>query len=651
MPDTTEPAAAQLPLKRAETAAAFVLIVQIVASAVAMGLALAFKSQAALAEAWHLMLGIAVWTVALIHQRFRRLADEEAHEVASLRASRERDASSSLFEEEQQLDLALHRNRLESFVKYFLPTFAIGLVLALGWLSYALLSRVATLTEPPEIGEPLLQTAIFVIGMAFVFFLLGRYTGGLATHAPWRPIRAGASYSLSNAVGCLLVGVALLCDHVDLKWVEPVVAYIIPSVLALMALEILLNQMLAIYRPKVAGQERRAAYDSRLLGMLTESQGLIRTAADTLDYQFGFKVSDTWFFRFMSRVIVPLVLFQAVTLYLLTCFVIVNTGEEAVIERMGRPLRGRETLKPGLHLKWPYPIDVARSHPVERVEMLMVGEQIKEETEGYLWTEAHATLPFHLLVANKEEAEPAAAPKAEGEGEARKQVVPVSMLSGTISVYYTVKHNGLYDYLYNYRNPQATLEALCYRELTRYTVSADFLAFLGQRRGDAGATLKGEIQDKADALKLGVEIVGVSLQGIHPPVEVGKEFEDIAGARQDSLASEHEALAYRDTTVPAARAEANRITLEADAYKERREQVSTATAERFLMRLGIHKLSPRVFANRELLDAMIEGLEGRRKIIKPEWADADETIIFTFDKSTFPTGIDSLLGAPTGGSK
>ena len=644
MPDSTEPGSPQLPLRRAETAAGFVLVVQVVAAAVAMGLALGFKSQAALAEAWHLVVGIAVWTVALVHQRFRRLADEEAHEVASLRAQHEREASSSLFEEERQLDLFLHRGRLEHFEKYFLPTFAIVLVLALGWLSFTLIRGVATLADPPKVGEPLLTTAVFA-GMAFVCFLLGRYTGGLATYAPWRPLRAGASYSLGNALGCLLVGVGLLCYRVDVRWAETVVAYAIPSVLALMALEVLLNQVLAVYRPRVTGQERRSAYDSRLLGMLTESRGLIRTTADTLDYQFGFKVSETWFFRFMERAIAPLILFQLVTLYLLTSFVIINTGEEAVIERLGRPLKGTETLKPGLRLKWPWPIDIAYRYPVERVEMLMVGEQLKEGIEGTLWTVSHAKQPFRLLVANRDEARPAAQP---AEGEAREQVVPVSMLSGTIYVYYAVKD--LYAYLYNYRDPKTTLDALCYRELTRYTVSADFLEFLGHRRGDAAAALKSEIQEKADAVELGIDIVGVSLQGVHPPVEVGQDFEDVVGAIEDKHASVLAAEAYRHRIVPAARAEANEIALKADAYRERRELVSKATAERFELRLGVYNLSPRVFLHRELHYALIDGLAGRRKIVKPEWADADEVIIFDLHRAFRPTGFEGLFEESTGGA-
>jgi len=196
------------------------------------------------------------------------------------------------------------------------------------------------------------------------------------------------------------------------------------------------------------------------------------------------------------------------------------------------------------------------------------------------------------------------------------------------------------------------LDALCYRELTRYTVSADVLHLIAEQRGAAAAELAKNIQDRADDLTLGIDIVAVSLQGIHPPVEVGQAFEDVVGAIEEKHASVLEADAYRYKEVPAAEAEAKGIELKARAYKTRRELVSKETARRFELRLGVYQLSPEVFVHRELLDALEEGLEGRRKIVKPEWADADEVIIFDLHRATRPTGFESLIGEQeTGGTE
>ena len=73
------------------------------------------------------------------------------------------------------------------------------------------------------------------------------------------------------------------------------------GLLGLMAVETLITLLLEIYRPRVKGKVERPLYDSRLVGLLGQPEGLFTTAAQALDYQFGFKVSETWFFRLFEK--------------------------------------------------------------------------------------------------------------------------------------------------------------------------------------------------------------------------------------------------------------------------------------------------------------------------------------------------------------
>jgi len=66
--------------------------------------------------------------------------------------------------------------------------------------------------------------------------------------------------------------------------------------LGLMAAEMLLTLLLEIYRPRIKGKIARPLYESRVVGLLAQPENLFTTAAQTLDYQFGFNVSQTWFF-------------------------------------------------------------------------------------------------------------------------------------------------------------------------------------------------------------------------------------------------------------------------------------------------------------------------------------------------------------------
>jgi hypothetical protein len=95
-----------------------------------------------------------------------------------------------------------------------------------------------------------------------------------------------------------------------------VINWIIPILLVFIGAETALNLIFDIYRPRLKGQYSRSAFDSRILGVINEPGGIFRSAAGAIDYQFGFEVSQTWFYKLLEKAIAPLVLFAVITLYL-----------------------------------------------------------------------------------------------------------------------------------------------------------------------------------------------------------------------------------------------------------------------------------------------------------------------------------------------
>lgn len=124
------------------------------------------------------------------------------------------------------------------------------------------------------------------------------------------------------------------------------VARVLVVILGFVAVENLATLVFDIYRPRLKGQAEHPLYESRLIGILSQPDGLITTAAQALDYQFGFKVSETWFYRFLERAFAWLVLVQLGILLLSTSFVFIEPGEQGLLQRFGRPVEGREVLGP-----------------------------------------------------------------------------------------------------------------------------------------------------------------------------------------------------------------------------------------------------------------------------------------------------------------
>ena len=303
------------------------------------------------------------------------------------------------------------------------------------------------------------------------------------------------------------------------------------------------------------GRYSRSAFDSRLLGIINEPGQIFRSAADAIDYQFGFRVSQTWFYQLLEKAIVPLILFAAITLYLLSCFVVVAPNEEAVIEHFGNPLDRAGNCRlagPGLTLKWPWPIDIAYKYPTKKIMDLNIGfvPHIDPETgeivpeHVLLWGKEHYEQEYRIIVATEH--------TAAGSGQG---AVPVSLINANLPVQYKVKD--LYSFLYNHDEPERALESICYRELARFAASAKVevsdeagleQSLFGAGRARAKKILSGTIQAAADKAELGVEIVFVGIQAIHPPAEVAADYQRVIGAIQ-----------YKKAIILQADAEHNRI--------------------------------------------------------------------------------------------
>jgi len=162
-----------------------------------------------------------------------------------------------------------------------------------------------------------------------------------------------------------------------------------------------------------------------------------------------------------------------------------------------------------------------------------------------LWGKAHYEEEYQLLVASKQTG-------ATSDAEA----VPVSLVMAAVPVQYRIKD--LYSFIYDHNEPEKLLESICYRELTRFAASARIEvdseadlehSLLGAGRAEAKEILTREIQKSADEENLGVEIVFVGLQGIHPPPEVAADYQKVVGAVQEKQAAILGAAGARNATL------------------------------------------------------------------------------------------------------
>ncbi len=589
-------------------------------------------------------LGLVLSLFVAARLRLARRAAEERRDRAQ--AGRER-ADTSLFGQDAETFEVYSLNRSHrQFERWVVPVFTALLALAQGYVAWRLYHG---LQQPVDPAGHVLVAASLLAAQAFVMFLLSRFLLGLArTAAPGDSTVNEPDYgSLLRGVGVmlgltclasLLGAVAAVAGEKLYPPADRLATWILTAILGLLALETTLNFIWELYRPRRAGDLNRA-YESRWGGLLTDPAGWVRNLGGAIDYQFGFNVSETWLYRFLERALLPLVIFQLLVLYLLSTPVFLGPGEQAIIERFGRPRTENGVLDSGFHLKWPWPFESARRFPGKKLLTTSIGfkEHAADSPAGQqadpslvLWSVPHHAEEDQFLVASRTERPPTADPTAE-------TTVPVSFLSFAVPVEYRIRD--LYAYAYHHADPDRVLEQVAYRTLTLVAASRDLFEVMSAERGAMAAELRDRIQVEADRLRLGVEIVFVGLEGAHPPVSVAEAFQSVIGATEEREATIFRARAEANKILPLAQAKAAALEQQARAHAVRQQTIAAADADWFTQRRTAYRRSPAVFRTRLYLDTLERALVGSRKFVIAATAES-EVYLLDFSEKVAPDLFD-----------
>ena len=342
-------------------------------------------------------LGLGV-LVAFISWFQMRLAENERLEKLELDELARSRSGVSLFENKDEGSFPAQNARVQ-FEKYFVPGFAVLLLLLEAggaWLLWNWSGKTTVSIRDANATAALSLFAIF----ALLLFLIGRFSVTIARLENHPLLRPGASFLLAGAYVCALTAIGIAGVEAKFARADFWVARGLCVLLGLMAVENLLTLLLEIYRPRVKGKIARPLYESRVVGIFAQPESLFTTAAQTLDYQFGFKVSETWFFQAAQKNLAALLLIQFAALILSTTFVFIDAGEQAVLEHFGKAVA---TLGPGAHFKLPWPADKIYRFRTEQIQSFAVGYTPDAQSEAantVLWTVSH-NKEENFIVANR----------------------------------------------------------------------------------------------------------------------------------------------------------------------------------------------------------------------------------------------------------
>ncbi len=392
-----------------------------------------------------------------------------------------------------------------------------------------------------------------------------------------------------NAVGILLIGWVLPGWSEAERRQSPIWAAIYHQI---GSLAVLLNAMRLLWFER-----------SKDVGWL---RGL-KSASDRVDNwleRLSFHELAHWLERHWKKTLAGLAA-AALVFYLSTGLWMIRSDEIGIVQRFGRPLE--EDLAPGLHVRLPWPWEQVTKAQPDRLRTVEVGYRgtASAATEALTWASPHGD----GITRQREEAL-----MMTGDG---------NLVEVQAAVLFTVRDPR--RFLFEIRHADQTLRGLTESVLRDVMARRTFLALLtGEREAfqkEVVARLRHALEEEYD---LGIELHGVVVQDLHPPLEVVDAYYAVTRAMSQKDRSIIEARRLKETDVSTEQVAA--VKLESAADSATRSAVVRTEAERdaFLELAAAQRggaglpsaLSEQLSMFRLYLEAAEEVLAGRRKVLR-----------------------------------
>ena len=277
----------------------------------------------------------------------------------------------------------------------------------------------------------------------------------------------------------------------------------------------------------------------------------------------------------------------------------IDPQEVGLVQRFGHHVGGE--LGPGLHLRWPWPVDrVTRVEP-DRLRMAAVGSP-----RGTVSSDAGAEPSYEWNVrhAGFDEAPPLERLMLTGD----ENLVEVAA-----RIHYRVADAAAFAFAT--ADPALLVETSAERSLRTVLAGHSLDDVLTGKRDGIENAWHSHLAALLGSLGAGVEVVSATLQDAHPPLDVVDAFRDAASALEERETLIDEAEGYALERLPIARGEARRQLLEAEAYQNRRVEAGRGESERFELRAGAYRRTNDLHRFRLQLQTIEGSLAGKPKLI------------------------------------
>ena len=264
---------------------------------------------------------------------------------------------------------------------------------------------------------------------------------------------------------------------------------------------------------------------------------------DSDNVKLNLSLKSLYTFKYTLKILPGIVLALAFVLFLSTSVFVVQPHQGAAVYRFGR-LDRSSIVGQGFHFKLPWPVDIAEVYDINRLSSLQIGYTSSGTSLDYLWTVAHDGGENLLLLGNGNEA-----------------------AAVNIKIIYFI--SDLYSFITTSSDPRSILSAAAYESLMNRTAHTTLDTFLSVDRDLLSSSLLNEFSQVCEKENLGLSVVQVNIESVHPPVDTAQTYQRVVTASIE-----------KNAVISIAQANAERIVI--DAQRQSKVSVDKALADQHL---------------------------------------------------------------------
>lgn len=359
------------------------------------------------------------------------------------------------------------------------------------------------------------------------------------------------------------------------------------SLVILLTVEPLLRWGFSLYQPRNLRSIPGPATDSLLLDLLFGHGYNLKESICYLEEVIGLRLKDVWIVKFFRQTGLMILCGVLVLGWFSTTLTMVPPASHGVLVHLGR--FESQPLSPGLHLTLPWPLDYVVLVDTEQVHQISLGFD-NDLKRPVLWNEPHVEGEKNLLT---------------GDGEA--------LLTINVPILYQI--NNPVAYLASISDPKSALQDLAERCLLHVIGSRDSFGIMISDRAKIADQLQSKLQKEVDSLGLGIHVIFVGLQDVHPPIEVSSAFQEVISAEEEKEAMIDQAQANRASTLPEARSQAFMLKSQADSDADSKINEAAGSANRFIQLAKVDHMYSDLFRTQLRFYALENSLSTPNKIV------------------------------------